>query len=116
MLLLSDLFSGKENELFESEEKKSEEKKSEMVKEKKTETESDSETDSETETETEIEITESSDDDIEIVEEKDHSSMNETIDELLFLADCYDYLICETQLQQKHSSIIQVNLFYHPYL
>lgn len=105
MLLLSDLFSGKENELFESEEKKTE-----MVKEKKTETESDSET------ETEIEITESSDDDIEIVEEKDHSSMNETIDELLFLADCYDYLICETQLQQKHSSIIQVNLFYHPYL
>ena len=113
MLLLSDLFSGKENELFESEEKKTE-----MVKEKKTETESESETesDSETETEIEIEITESSDDDIEIVEEKDHSSMNETIDDLLFLADCYDYLICERQLQQRHSSIIQVNLFYHPYL
>ena len=112
MLLLSDLFSGKDNELFESEEKKSE-----IVKEKesdKKETETDSETETETDSETEIEISESSDDDIDIVEEKELSSMNETIDELLFLADCYDYLICESQLQQRNSTIIQVYLFYYP--
>lgn len=118
MLLLSDLFSGKDNELFESEEKKSEivkEKESDK-KETKTdsETETETETDSETDSETEIEISESSDDDIDIVEEKELSSMNETIDELLFLADCYDYLICESQLQQRNSTIIQVYLFYYP--
>ena len=106
MLLLSDLFSGKDNELFESEEKKSE-----IVKEKETDKK---ETETETDSETEIEISESSDDDIEVIEEKELSSMNETIDELLFLADCYDYLICESQLQQRNSTIIQVYLFYYP--
>ena len=106
MLLLSDLFSGKNNELFESEEKKSE-----IVKEKESDKK---ETETETDSETEIEISESSDDDIEVIEEKELSSMNETIDELLFLADCYDYLICESQLQQRNSTIIQVYLFYYP--
>ena len=110
MLLLSDLFSGKDNELFESEEKKSE-----IVKEKETDKkETETETETETDSETEIEISESSDDDIDIIEEKELSSMNETIDELLFLADCYDYLICESQLQQRNSTIIQVYLFYYP--
>ena len=132
MLLLSDLFSGKDNELFESEEKKSEIVKEKETDKKETEIETETETDSETETETEtetdsetetetetdseteIEISESSDDDIEVIEEKELSSMNETIDELLFLADCYDYLICESQLQQRNSTIIQVYLFYYP--
>ena len=110
MLLLSDLFSGKDNELFESEEKKSEIVKEKESDKKETETETETETDSETE----IEISESSDDDIEVIEEKELSSMNETIDELFFLADCYDYLICESQLQQRNSTIIQVYLFYYP--
>ena len=114
MLLLSDLFSGKDNELFESEEKKSEIVKEKESDKKETETETETETDSETDSETEIEISESSDDDIEVIEEKELSSMNETIDELLFLADCYDYLICESQLQQRNSTIIQVYLFYYP--
>ena len=114
MLLLSDLFSGKDNELFESEEKKSEIVKEKESDKKETETDSETETETETDSETEIEISESSDDDIEVIEEKELSSMNETIDELLFLADCYDYLICESQLQQRNSTIIQVYLFYYP--